>query len=100
VKFKVTPERVAEACGYVEYLNLLAKDKQTVFRVAPRFAIEKDGSYSMQIEYDEDGDIKQLVGYTDTLSAMAQVTPKRLERLIDELCEAAKNVVNPQTGAG
>lgn len=100
MKFKVTPERVAEACGYVEYLNLLTKDRQTVFRIAPRFAIDKNGEYSMQVEYDEDGNISKLIGYTDTLAAMAQVTPKRLEKLIDELCEAAQNVVNPQNGAG
>jgi hypothetical protein len=31
---------------------------------------------------------------------MALVPPKRLEKLVDELCEAAKNVVNPQKGEG
>ena len=100
IKFKITPERVAAACGYIEWLNLTAKDRPTVLRVAPRFAVNKDGEYEMQIEYDEDGDLKQMIGYEDTLVAMAQVTPQRLEKLIDEFCEAARNVVNPQKGEG
>lgn len=100
MKFKITPERVAEACGYIEYLNLLAKDRQTVFRVAPRFAVEKDGTYSMRVEYDEDGNISKFVGYEDAIVNMAMVTPKRLEKLIDEFSEAAKNVVNPPNDGG
>jgi hypothetical protein len=100
IKFKITPGRVGEACGYIEYINLTLKDKATVFRVAPRFAVEPDGEYSMKIEYDEDGNISRFVGYEDALMSMALVPPKRLEKLVDELCEAAKNVVNPQKGEG
>jgi hypothetical protein len=100
IKFKITPDRVAVACGYIEWMNLTMKDRNTVLRVAPRFAVNKDGEYEMQIEYDEDGDLKQFTGYEDTLLAMAQVTPKRLEKLIDEFSEAARNVVNPQKGEG
>lgn len=97
MKFKITPERLSEACGYVELLNLLAKDRATAFRVAPRFAVEESGEYSMKMEYD-DGEITKFIGYDDTLKSIAQVTPKRLEGLIDELYEAAKNVVNPTRG--
>ena len=100
LKFKVTPERVSEACGYIELMNLSTGDRSTAYRVAPRFALEPDGEYSMRVEYNADGDIEKFVGYEDTLVSISQVTPKRLETLIAELCEAARNVVNPPKGKG
>ena len=100
VKFKITPQRVAEACGVVEYINLTLKDKGTVISVAPRFVVDDKGEYSMTVKYDDDGDIEAFEGHIETLMAMSQVTPKRLEKLIDEFSEAARGVVNPPTGEG
>jgi hypothetical protein len=98
--FVVTPERVREACGYIELLNLMAGEKTTAFRLAPRFAVEESGDYSMKIEYDDNGLISKFIGYEDTLVSIAQVNSKRLEKFIDELCEAARGVVNPTNRKG
>jgi hypothetical protein len=98
--FKVTTERVIEACGYVEIINLIAKDRQTIFRIAPRFVVDEKGEYSIKVEYNDNGLIDKFIGYADTVLSMAQVPPTRLEKLADELCEASKNVVNPPNGRG
>lgn len=98
--FVVTPERVREACGYMELMNLMMNERSTAFRLAPRFAVEDTDEYSMTIEYDDNGLISKFVGYEDTLISIAQVNSNRLEKFIDELCEAARNVVNPPKGKG
>jgi hypothetical protein len=100
VNFKITPERVAEACNIIEYINLTLKDKGTVMMVAPRFVLKNDGEYSMSVKYNEDGDIDAFEGYADTLMLMSSITPKRLEKLIDEFSEAARAIVNPPKGTG
>ena len=100
VKFKITPERFAEACNIVEYLNVTAKVKETCIRVAPRFVLNDEGEYIITVNLDEDGDI---TGYENTEAAflkMAGITPKRLERLMDEFSEAAKAIVNPPKEGG
>jgi hypothetical protein len=100
VNFKITPERVAEVCSIVEYYNLLVGDKRTVFIVAPRFVLAEDGEYSMVAKHDEDGEVESFERFSETLALMSSVTPKRLEKLIDEFREAAKGIVNPPNGTG
>jgi hypothetical protein len=100
VNFKITPERVAEVCNIVEYINLTVGDKRTVFIVAPRFVLAENGEYSMQVKHDEDGDIESFTNNTETLILMSSITPKRLEKLIPEFREAAKGIVNPPNGTG
>jgi hypothetical protein len=99
-KFNITPQRVAEACNIIEYINLTLKDRGTVMSIAPRFVVDENGEYSMTIKHDEDGDIESMEGYAVALVAMAQTTPKRLEKLINEFCEAARAIVNPPKGEG
>lgn len=91
---------MAEVCGIIEYLNLSAADKETVIRVAPRFVVNDKGEYMVQPIYDADGDIEKLEFFDETLVAMRQVTPKRLEKLTKELSEAARAVVNPPKERG
>jgi hypothetical protein len=98
--FVVTPERVSEACGYIEMISLISNDRVMAFRLAPRFAVEENDEYSMKIEYDDNGLISKIIGFEDTAVSISQVTPKRLEKFMDELCEAARNVVNPMKGKG
>lgn len=98
-KFSITPERIAAACHYVEYMNLSAGDFQTILFVSPRFVV-KDGEYIMSVKHDEDGGIDSFENYTDAVLFMHGVTPQSLEKLIPEFREAAKNVVNPQRGGG
>jgi hypothetical protein len=100
VNFKITPERVAEACNIIEYINLTLKDKGTVISVAPRFVVKDDGEYSMTVKYDKDGGIEAFESYASTLMLMSSVTPKRLEKLIDEFSEAARAIINPPKGTG
>jgi hypothetical protein len=98
VNFKITAERVAEVCSYVEYLNLNVGDKRTAILVSPRFALNEKGEYSMIAKHDEDGDVESFDNWSETMTLMASVTLKRLEKLIPEFREAAANVVNPQSG--
>jgi hypothetical protein len=100
IKFKVTPDRFAEACNVIEYLNASAKIKETAVRILPRFVLGDDGEYVMQVKLDADGDIESFEGHNEAFAKMAAITPKRLEKLIDELCEAAKGIVNPPNGTG
>jgi len=95
VKFKITPERFAEACNIIEYLNAQNKVKETILRIAPRFVLNGDGDYIVAVQYDEDGDITGFEGMDKAFAVMAGVTPKRLEKLVDEFAEAARNIVNP-----
>ncbi len=100
IKFKITPERFAEACNVIEYLNVSAKVKETVIRVAPRFILDDEGKYIMQVNLDEDGDITGYENADAAFLKMAGITPKRLERLVDEFAEAAKAIVNPPKEGG
>lgn len=100
VKFKITPERFAEAASIIDYLNASAKNYEAIIRLAPRFVLGDDGEYIVKVVLDEDGDITGFDNFAEALQKMAGVTPKRLEKLIDEFAAAAKNIVNPTNGAG
>jgi hypothetical protein len=95
IKFKVTPDRFAEACNVIEYINASAKNKDTGVRILPRFIVDAEDNYIVKVRLDPDGDIEGFDGLDDAFMKMAAITPKRLEKLVDELCEAARAIVNP-----
>jgi hypothetical protein len=98
IKFKITPERFAEACNVIEYINATAKIKETIIRIAPRFILGEDSEYIVKVNVDEDGDIRGFEGAQEAFLKMAAITPKRLEKLVNEFSEAAKGIVNPTNG--
>jgi hypothetical protein len=91
-KFSITPERMSEACGIIETMNLVMRDMQTAIRVAPRFVIEAD-QYAVVVERDADGDITKFVGYEDVFTGMASVSAGRMREISDELYRAAVAVL-------
>lgn len=64
--------------------------------------LNQDKEYRVKAAQDEDGDplpLQQLEGYNEALAEMVStINPKRLERLQDELMEAAKAIVGPSNG--
>lgn len=71
----------------------------TCVSVLPRFLLNEKGEYVVGITYDEDGDITAYENREKALLQLSAVTPKRLERLANELTEAAKAIINPPNGA-
>ncbi len=100
IKFKVTSERAQECLSILDYLAISGGNKDAAIRVSPRFVIDKDGEYIVKVKLDEDGDIESLDGLQDAFMRLASVTPKRLERLSEQLTEAVKAIVDPQKGGG
>lgn len=98
LKFKVTPERFAEACNILEYLAIQRSNRDVALRVLPRFLLNGDDDYIVTIVLDDDGDIERIENADAALLKMAAITPKRSEKLIDQLMEAANNIVNPPKG--
>jgi subtilase family serine protease len=97
LKFKITPERFAEAANIIEFLTLTGSNtsKDLAYRMLPRFLLDENGEYMVTVKLDEDGDIQELEKYNEALFTMIAVNPKRLEKLALELVEAAKTIVNP-----
>jgi len=97
LKFKITPERFAEAANIIEFLTLTGSNtnKDLAYRMLPRFLLDENGEYMVTVKLDEDGDIVELEKYNEALFKMVTVNPKRLEKLALELVEAAKTIVNP-----
>ena len=100
VKFRITSERITEACNIMEYVLLQARNIETVVKVAPRFIVNKDDEYIVGVVLDEDGDISRFEGLQDAYQIMGSVTPKRLEKLTNEFVEAVRNIVNPTNEKG
>lgn len=100
VKFKITPSRFAEACNVYEYLACLSGDAGTTVKVMPRFVVDADGNYIIGVTHDDEGDIKEYTNVEAAVKAVFTITPKRLEKLKAEFMEAARNIVNPPSGAG
>lgn len=98
VKFKITPERFSEACSILQYLGTINKNASVITAIAPRFIVNEQDEYIVEVTLDEDGDIEALENMDQALALLANVTPKRLEKLIDEFSEAAKSIVNPTNG--
>ena len=96
IKFKITPERIAEACNITEYLLLSAGSKEAALRVAPRFGLNDNGEYIVKVNIDDDGDIQSFDELRAAFGKLASVTPKRMEKLAAEFTEAVKQIVNPQ----
>lgn len=100
IKFKITPDRFAEACNVIEYLTVSAGDRDVAMRIAPRFIVDEAGEYVVKVKLDADGDIESMENLGDALLTMTGVTPKRLEKLCNEFTEAAKAIVNPPNAGG
>ncbi len=98
IKFRITPSRFAEACNIIEYLAATNKHRDTIIRIAPRFILDENGEYIVKVNLDDDGDITSYEHVSDALLRMTAVTPKRLEKLVDEFGEAARAIVNPTSG--
>jgi hypothetical protein len=67
-------------------------------RIAPRFIVGDDGEYIVKVTLDADGDIEKYDGMDKAFAKLAAITPKRLEKLVDEFSEAARAIVNPPNG--
>lgn len=95
IKFKITGERFAESCNITEYLLVQNGNKDIIIRIAPRFILDGDGKYIVKVNTDSDGDIETYEGLDKALIKLSAVTPKRLDKLVGEFQEAARNIVNP-----
>lgn len=100
IKFKITPDRFAEACSTLEYLNVQGGSKKTALLCLPRFLLDESGEYAVKVTLDEDGDPKFEGANEAFLKIVSTINPKRLEKLETELCEAARVIVNPPKGTG
>jgi len=96
IKFKITPGRIAEACNITEYLLISNGHRETVIRVLPRFVLDEEEKYIVEVKVDSDGDVTSYEGLTKAFGRMSSVTPKRLDKLAEEFAEAVKDIVNPQ----
>jgi len=95
IKFRVTGQRIAEPCSIMDYMLLSVGHIGTVARLSPRFVVDEQGNYIVNIITDADGDIEKIENEPQALLRMSAVTPKRLEKLAPEFMEAVKNIVNP-----
>jgi len=98
LKFSITSDRFAEACNILEYVSVQNGNKNIALSVIHRFLVDKDGEYVVKIILDEEGDIQKLENDTDARIMMTAITPQRSEKLINQLVEAAKAIVNPPKG--
>ena len=100
VKFKINPARFAEACNLIEYLGASNRSREIIIRIAPRFIVDNDDNYIVKVNLDVDSDIEGFENFPEAFEQMAKVTPKRLEKLVNEFMEAAKAIVDPPSGRG
>ena len=100
LKFKITPDRFAEASNILEYLSISNSKIDLAIRMMPRFLLDDSGEYVVKVILDADGDIERYDCLNEALMLMTAVTPKRLEKLAHELVEAAKAIVNPPSAGG
>lgn len=100
IKFKISADRFAEACTTLEYINVQGGNKKAALSCLPRFLLDETGEYVVKVELDEDGDPKFEGADAALIKIVSTINPKRLERLENELCEAARAVVNPPNGTG
>ena len=98
IKFKITPDRVAEACNVLQFLALQGKSIETAIRVLPRFVVDEKGEYVIKVKLDDEGDISEIENEAEAIVRISVLTPKRLEKLAKELTEAVENIVNPPSG--
>lgn len=100
IKIKITSTRFAEAANILDYLSIIGGNRDTALRLIPRFILDKDGEYVVKVKCDEDGDIQEFENLREATMQMTAITPKRSERLVDEMLEAAKSIVNPPKEGG
>lgn len=100
VTFKITTDRLLEACNIWDYVGLSAGNLDTAIRIAPRFVVDETGEYLCKVILDDEGDIKDFDGIGAALAKCGLVTPRRMQKLAKEMQEAANAIVNPQRGGG
>ena len=88
LKFRITPERFAEACNTLEYINVTNGNREVAIRTVPKFLLDDDGEYTVKVSLDDDGDITGFENLEKALFRMTAVTPKRLEKLTHEIGRA------------
>jgi hypothetical protein len=73
-------------------------DLNTIQLIAPRFMVDENDEYIINVILDNDGDIEKYENEDRAFSNMGKITPKRLRKLVDEFTEAARSIVNPPSG--
>lgn len=100
LKFKVTPERFTEVASILEYIAITQVNRDVALKLLPRFLLNDEGEYMVTVTLDDDGDITNMENINEAFMKMSAITPKRLEKLAQELAEAAKAIVNPPNAGG
>lgn len=100
IKIKITPARFAEATSILDYLAITGGNRDAALRLLPRFIVGDDNEYIIKVVYDEDGDIERFENFETAALKLTAITPKRSERLIIEVLEAARTIVNPPKDVG
>lgn len=100
VRFKITTERLLEACNIWDYVGMSSGNLETCIRIAPRFVTDEAGEYICKVRHDEEGDISGFDDHAVALVECGKITPKRMIKLAKEMEAAAKAVVNPPSGGG
>jgi hypothetical protein len=95
MKFKITPERVAECATISEYLGALNGNIGLMMLMLPKLAIDDKGNYIVDVVLDDDGDIVELKNIDEARGVLLKITPKRFKKLAEEISEAMKEIVNP-----
>ena len=101
LKFVITAERLANCATVPEYTAALMGSTVAKMKLLPKFLVDsKTGQYVVDVITDEDGDIVELKGLQTAQLRMDVITPRRLEKLFDEMGAALREVVNPTKGGG
>lgn len=100
IKFKITTERCLEAASVPEYIGAITGNIGAQMKILPKFLINDDGEYLVQVVLDDDGDILECKNLNAAMDRMNSLTPARFEKLRKEVAEAFKNIVNPPKGEG
>lgn len=98
IKFVISPERFAEACSLTEYVGILVGNIGSQMQALPKFLVDDKDKYVVEIVLDSEGDIAEVKNLAKANARMINISVPRFERLRKELTEAAKNIVNPQSG--
>ena len=98
IRFKISASRFADACTVTEYIGVAVGNMGQQMKALPKFLVDKDDKYIVEVVLDDDGDIAELKNLDEAMKIMDGITTKRFEKLRKELTEAARNIVNPPSG--
>lgn len=98
VKFVISPARFIEACTVMEYVNILLGNMGGQMTALPKFLVDENNKYVVEVVHNEDGDPVEFKNLDLTNDYMNKIGINRFEKLRKELTEAAKNIVNPPKG--